>query len=98
MERIADRDGWRSGSADRRAMRKRGVLRDLGTELTATRAEADRETRQRLRLLNAVAATAFVLGGSLFAIGAGLAQGGGGGPLLPASVYLVGGVFFSTGG
>lgn len=98
MERIADRDGWRSGSADRRAMRKRGVLRDLGAELTAARAEADRATRERLRLLNAVAATAFVLGGSLFALGAGLAQGDVGGPLLPASVYLVGGVFFSTGG
>jgi len=98
MERIADRDGWRSGSADRRAMRKRGVLRDLGAELSEVRAEADRETRERLRLLNAIAATAFVIGGSLFAIGAGLAQGDVGGPLLPASVYLVGGVFFSTGG
>jgi hypothetical protein len=98
MERIADRDGWRSGSADRRAMRKRGVLRDLGAELSASRAEVDRETRGRLRLLNAIAASAFVLGGSLFAIGAGLAQGDVGGPLLPASVYMAGGVFFSTGG
>jgi hypothetical protein len=48
--------------------------------------------------LERVAATAFVLGGSLFAIGAALAQADVGGPLLPASVYLAGGVFFCTGG
>jgi hypothetical protein len=52
----------------------------------------------RLRLLNTVAATAFLIGGSLFALGAALAQGDVGGPLLPASVYLAGGVFFCTGG
>jgi hypothetical protein len=50
------------------------------------------------RAVNAVAASSFVLGGSLFAIGAGLAQGDVGGPLLPASVYLAGGVFFCAGG
>lgn len=79
-------------------MRKRGVLRDLGAELSAARAEADRETKRRLARLNTIAATAFVIGGLLFALGAGLAQGDVGGPLLAASVYLVGGVFFSTGG
>jgi hypothetical protein len=56
------------------------------------------ETYRDRPLINTIAATSFVIGGSLFAIGAGLAQGGVGGPLLPASVYLVGGVFFSTGG
>ncbi len=86
------------GRTDRRAMRKRGVLRDLGEELEAARAWADRETLTRLRRINAIAATAFVLGGSLFALGAALAQGDVGGPLLPASVYLAGGVFFSSGG
>lgn len=50
-----------------------------------------------LRLANAAAATAFVIGGSLFAIGAALAQTGAA-PSLYLSVYLVGGVFFSTGG
>jgi hypothetical protein len=50
------------------------------------------------RWVNAVSATAFVIGGSLFAIGAALAQGDIGGPRLVAGVYLVGGVFFSTGG
>jgi hypothetical protein len=98
MEWIGDRDGWRSSSADRRAMRKRGIARDLGEGLDAARAWADEETRGRLRLLNALAASSFVLGGSLFAIGAALAVGDLGGPLLPASVYLVGGVFFSSGG
>jgi hypothetical protein len=50
------------------------------------------------RWINAISATAFVVGGSLFAIGAALAQGDVGGPRLAAGVYLVGGVFFSTGG
>lgn len=51
-----------------------------------------------LRRANAVAAGAFLVGGSLFAIGAALAQADIGGPRLVALVYLVGGVFFSTGG
>jgi hypothetical protein len=51
----------------------------------------------RLRAINAISATAFVLGGSLFALGAALAQGDVGGPRLAASVYLAGGVFFTTG-
>jgi hypothetical protein len=51
----------------------------------------------RLRRANFVAATAFLIGGSLFAIGAGLAQAGVG-ETACASIYLVGGVFFSTGG
>jgi hypothetical protein len=51
-----------------------------------------------LRRANATAAGAFLVGGSLFAIGALLAQADIGGPRLAAVVYLVGGVFFSTGG
>jgi len=51
-----------------------------------------------LRRANAVAAGAFLVGGSLFAIGAILAQADIGGPRLAAVVYLIGGVFFSTGG
>jgi hypothetical protein len=51
-----------------------------------------------LRRANAVAATAFLVGGSLFAIGAALSQLHVGGPRLAAVVYMVGGVFFSTGG
>jgi hypothetical protein len=51
-----------------------------------------------LRRANQVAAGAFLVGGSLFAIGALLAQADIGGPRLAAVVYLIGGVFFSTGG
>jgi hypothetical protein len=50
-----------------------------------------------MRIVNAVAATAFAIGGSLFAIGAALAQSGVDATAC-ASVYLAGGVFFSTGG
>ncbi|HXS47605.1 MAG TPA: hypothetical protein VN756_09090 [Solirubrobacterales bacterium] len=52
---------------------------------------------RRLRLVNATAATAFVVGGLLFALGAALAQVGAA-PSLYLSVYLVGGMFFSSGG
>jgi len=55
------------------------------------------ELARRLRLANAVAATAFLVGGSLFAIGAALAQAGVS-TTACATVYLAGGVFFSTGG
>ncbi|MBS1860966.1 MAG: hypothetical protein JSS68_04570 [Actinobacteria bacterium] len=50
------------------------------------------------RRTNAIAAAAFVVGGSLFAIGPALAQADVGGPRFVAIVYMVGGVFFSTGG
>jgi hypothetical protein len=78
-------------------MRKRGVLREIGAGLAEATARADRNTTGRLRRLNAVAATAFVLGGTLFAIGAGLAQAGAGARVY-CSVYLAGGAFFSSGG
>jgi hypothetical protein len=55
------------------------------------------DVQRRLRRANAVAATAFLIGGSLFAIGAALAQAGVD-PTACATVYLVGGAFFSTGG
>jgi hypothetical protein len=57
----------------------------------------DRPDRRLGRWINAISATAFVVGGSLFAIGAGLAQADIGQPRLAAGVYLVGGVFFTTG-
>jgi hypothetical protein len=53
---------------------------------------------RRLRRTNTVAATAFVVGGSLFCIGALLAQADVGGPRLAAAVFAAGGVFFTTGG
>jgi hypothetical protein len=52
---------------------------------------------RRSALVNTVAATAFLIGGSLFALGAALAQAGVN-PTACATIYLLGGVFFSTGG
>jgi hypothetical protein len=53
---------------------------------------------RRLATLNRVAAVAFVLGGSLFAVGALLAQLGVGTMKSVNVTYLVGGFFFSLGG
>jgi hypothetical protein len=60
-------------------------------------AQTPGRSSRRSALVNAVAATAFLLGGSLFALGAALAQAGVN-PTACATIYLVGGVFFSTGG
>jgi hypothetical protein len=83
---------------DRRTLRKRGILRSGDGGPADFRDEADAATKRRLTLINAVAATAFVIGGSLFSVGALLAQAHVGGPRLAAVVFMVGGVFFTTGG
>ncbi|HEX2393346.1 MAG TPA: hypothetical protein VHI77_10565 [Solirubrobacterales bacterium] len=85
------------GPIDRRSLRKRGVLARHEAGGRTVLAQADAATRRRLRRINAISASAFVLGGSLFAVGAALSQGDVGGPRLAAAVYLVGGVFFTTG-
>lgn len=79
---------------DRRVLRKRGVLVAEGEE----QGRADSATARRLARINAVAASAFIVGGSLFCLGALLAQGHVGGPRLAAAIFAVGGVFFTTGG
>jgi hypothetical protein len=53
---------------------------------------------RRLRRINWVAAGAFTIGGALFALGAVVAQLGSGDALTAASIYFVGGLFFTTGG
>jgi hypothetical protein len=83
---------------DRRVLRKRGLVIAGGADPAKARARADEGTRRRLILINAVAATAFVIGGSLFCAGALLAQAGVGGPRLASAVFMFGGVFFTTGG
>jgi hypothetical protein len=60
-------------------------------------AQTRRRSWRRSSLANGVAATAFLIGGTLFAIGAALAQAGVS-ETVCASIYLVGGAFFSTGG
>ncbi|MEU1707783.1 hypothetical protein ABZ478_20710 [Streptomyces sp. NPDC005706] len=82
-----------------RAARRRGTVavRPPGAALSR-RAPADAVSVGRLRRLNAIAATAFVIGGALFSVGAGVAQFGSGDALECASVYFAGGLFFNTGG
>lgn len=52
---------------------------------------------RRLRRVNWVAAVAFIFGGSLFAVGAAVAQLGSGKATTAASIYFAGGLFFTTG-
>lgn len=82
-----------------RLARRRGVLavRAPGAE-TGRHARADEVALRRLRRLNAVAATAFVIGGALFAAGAAAARFGSGDATRSASIYFAGGLFFNSGG
>ena len=65
--------------------------------MVSASAQTQGRSSRRSALVNTVAATAFLVGGSLFALGAALAQAGVN-PTACATIYLVGGVFFSTGG
>ncbi|MFD8208845.1 hypothetical protein ACFV2S_20925 [Streptomyces sp. NPDC059695] len=82
-----------------RLARRRGVIavRAPGSE-ARHRARADAVALRRLRRLNAVAATAFVVGGAFFAAGAGVAQFGSADATRLATIYFAGGLFFNTGG
>ncbi|MFE0648729.1 hypothetical protein ACFVZH_09110 [Streptomyces sp. NPDC059534] len=82
-----------------RLARRRGLLavRAPGPE-AGHHARADEVAVRRLRRLNAVAATAFVIGGALFAAAAGVAQFGSGDATEISSIYFAGGLFFNTGG
>ncbi|MFE3606834.1 hypothetical protein [Streptomyces goshikiensis] len=82
-----------------RLARRRGVLSVRGPGDAAGRpSTAGPRALRRLRRLNAIASGAFVTGGALFAAGAAISQFGSGDPLLSASVYFAGGLFFNTGG
>ena len=59
---------------------------------------APRSVATRLRRMNWVAAVAFTIGGSLFAVGAWVAQVGSGDATTSASIYFAGGLFFNAGG
>lgn len=82
-----------------RAARRRGRMEvgDAGGGPTSVVA-AEAVTAARLDRINRVAAVSFVLGGSLFSLGALLAQLGSGTSRSIDVTYLVGGVFFSLGG
>ena len=85
---------WSSRPARRRA---RVELRDVDGR-PAGYVVGEPATARRLARLNLLAAAAFVVGGSLFSLGALLAGVGVGSLRTVDSVYLVGGVFFSLGG
>lgn len=91
-------DGMSARWASRRA-RRRGLveLRDASGEVIGT-VVAEPSTARRLVRVNTVAAISFVLGGSLFALGALLAQVSSEAARTIDTVYLVGGFFFSLGG
>jgi hypothetical protein len=72
-------------------------LRDASGAVTGT-VRAEPATARRLVRINLVAAISFVLGGSLFALGALLAQTSDDAARAIDTVYLVGGFFFSLGG
>jgi hypothetical protein len=91
-------DGGTARWASRLA-RRRGRVELLGADGAAAGfVEATPATKRRLGRANVVAATAFTLGGTLFALGALMAQLGIGTLWDVDTVYLVGGVFFSIGG
>jgi hypothetical protein len=91
-------DGMSARWASRLARRRGRVeLRDASGVVTGT-ALAEPVTALRLARVNVVAAVSFVLGGSLFALGALLAQTGNDASRNIDLVYLVGGFFFSLGG
>ncbi|MFI2764045.1 hypothetical protein ACH5A3_35180 [Streptomyces echinatus] len=82
-----------------RIARRRGALAVRPPGATRSRqVRADAVAIGRLRRLNAIAATAFVVGGALFAAGAAVALFGSGDATECASIYFTGGLFFNTGG
>jgi hypothetical protein len=85
-------------SWESRKGRTRGVVAtraDPGGATSTLRAAP--ATVGRLRRTNWVAAAAFTVGGSLFALGAIVAELGSGDALIAASIYFVGGLFFNAG-
>jgi len=91
-------DGVSARWASRRA-RRRGLveLRDASGAVTGA-VSAEPVTARRLARINLVAAVSFVLGGSLFSLGALLAQVSSEAARTIDVVYLLGGCFFSLGG
>lgn len=90
-------DGGAAVWESRRA-RKRGLLGVRAADEREARSRpADGVSVGRLRRLNAIAASAFTIGGGFFALGAGVAVFGPG-DATGAWIYFVGGLFFNTGG
>jgi hypothetical protein len=101
---FTSRLGWRlpaGGEAtwESRSARKRGAITVRQDRGGASRTLAPPPAiARRLRRLNWVAAGAFTVGGSLFALGAVVAQLGSGDATTAASIYFAGGLLFNIGG
>jgi hypothetical protein len=91
------RDG-RSARWESRAARRLGSLDIRSGDGHASRVEAEGGTARQLTRLNLMAAAAFVIGGSLFSLGALFAQVGAGTTRTVDLTYLAGGFLFSLGG
>ncbi len=96
---VWDLPGGGEATWESRTARKRGAIkvRSAAGEAPET-LRAPPEIARRLARVNWVAAIAFAVGGSLFAIGAWVAQLGSGDASTAASIYFVGGLFFNVGG
>ncbi|GGR76988.1 hypothetical protein GCM10010269_15260 [Streptomyces humidus] len=82
-----------------RLARRRGMISVRPFSAGPTRhVRADAVSLTRLQRLNSIAAIAFVIGGALFAAGAADARFGSGDATECASIYSVGGLFFTLGG
>jgi hypothetical protein len=81
----------------RRARRRGEIVIRSEPDRAPTTVQARPAIARRLRHLNWIAAFGFVAGGSLFALGAAIAQLGSGNATASASIYFAGGIFFSTG-
>jgi hypothetical protein len=91
--------GGGTATWESRLARRRGLIAVHPPGAAAPHhASADDTALARLRRLNAIAATAFIIGGALFAAGAAVAQFGSGDATTCASIYFAGGLFFNTGG
>ena len=91
-------DGRTAQWSSREARRRGRMALAPGPDDVPAAVAAEPGTAARLGRVNALAALCFVLGGSLFALGAWLAQTGTGSTGAADLSYLVGGVFFSLGG
>ena len=89
-------DGRRATWSSRRARKRSAIELERPADV---RARAPRTAgEQRQHTLNLIASAAFVVGGSLFAAGAALAELGSADPKASACIYFAGGLFFNTGG
>jgi hypothetical protein len=100
--RFVSRVRWRNpdgarGSWESRVARRRGYV-EVAVDGVVQRVHTRPRHTVRLIRCNAIAATSFILGGALFALGGMLAQFAAAGPTAINLVFLVGGCFFSLGG